>query len=579
MQVDFKAITRDFFSWYATLLRHFLFTVPWVLLCVVTAYGVARATTLLSFFVPLKIIFLAAAPEIPQFIPFINADNKAYWIAALAVLAFGLFLLTLWLDSEAERLSKQVGKRLMAHAEKLVVTGEMESSAGNFFYLAGRIVSNLIFFALSAVVLYVVSGMLVVFVVLSIVLVYMVTASLLSGDPLKQSRLRLFVVERLNVYLQSLSAVIFFAGFVALLLPFLGGEGGNVLLVILAIALLRQALASLATVVSDAVGLQRGRARVDGLFRREVQLHNPVQAAHQLIRHALRPEARMAFGLRALNEAGLEPDPENVRVQWVDSDVQNVKKLAVRIADENGAGRLFLLRLFFRPSHSQYQNESILFQHADRSAVNAPESFACFTEASFICVLTGYGAGVAPTLQQWRACKHDYLKRVWSHAVPESLVEAYASTHPLLHQRLTRSLVERIFMGVDTTDQEMLVHRLLDNLPALQDRLAALPMYVYNPILRPATTVLNEDEHILATDWWGWSVEPLGGGRNNRAEIEVLVEFLPELKKVRAGMPPELSANDVRIACQCQLLEDQLNGEGFNAALETAERIMRLIES
>lgn len=576
VRVDFGSVVKGFLAWYAGLMLHFARTAPRMLFNVVAAYGIARVTSLLSFFVPFKVILLAASPGVPSYFPFIAPEYKAHWIAGFALLAFGLYLLTLVLDADAERLSGKVGKQLMAHAEKLVVTGEMEASAGSNFMIAARVASNVIFFAVSLLVLVVASGSLVLAVLAAIAGLYLFTVAVLSGNPLSPSRLHLFVVDRLHTYLQSLVAVVFFAGFVALLWPFIEGDGDNLLLVILAITLLRQALSALTTMVVDAVGLHRNRVRIDGLFRRDTQLHRPKPVAGDVLLHALRPAGRLQLGMRALLSAGVEHDAASVRVAWFDADHPHVKKLVVRRSGSSETA--FLLRLFTRPARVLLESESILFAHVEPAALGAPPLLTRLKDPSFVCTLSEYGAGAIPSAEQWPHAKRSHLKAVWSYAVPQRLIDVYASTHPLLHQRLTVAQIERMRVAVDNEADDSMILRLVEALPALQDRLARLPVYVYNPNFWSPTSVLDLNGGLLVTDWWNWSVEPLGGGKNHRAELDVLIEYLPELKRLRSDVPADLTADDVRLACEAQFFEEQLSADRFKGALATAGSIIALLK-
>lgn len=85
------------------------------------------------------------------------------------------------------------------------------------------------------------------------------------------------------------------------------------------------------------------------------------------------------------------------------------------------------------------------------------------------------------------------------------------------------------------------------------------------------------DGRILLNNWWNWSIEPLGGGRGFRKDFPLLIELLPQLKQVRADIPKTFTEHDLRLAHDCQLLEDQLLAHKFKMALSTCERVLEII--
>ena len=82
----------------------------------------------------------------------------------------------------------------------------------------------------------------------------------------------------------------------------------------------------------------------------------------------------------------------------------------------------------------------------------------------------------------------------------------------------------------------------------------------------------------MLVNWWKWSLEPLGGCRQYRYDLNKLISFLPRLKQKRNDISDALTESDLRFAYQCQLVEDQTLNFQFAAALEICRTLISLID-
>lgn len=221
------------------------------------------------------------------------------------------------------------------------------------------------------------------------------------------------------------------------------------------------------------------------------------------------------------------------------------------------------------------ENEEFLFQCIPRSDLKAPEVFTRFSEGPFECQICDYGLGRLVPADQWRRCKQMLLQNAWACQPPAALIAAYSVSHSLLYQRLSDTLIDRLIVAVDSDQEAETLCQLRAALPDIRARLRVIPLYVYNPDLSHRTTAIACDDEVLAITWGRWSLEPLGGGPNDRGQEDQLVEMLPLLRTLRTDIPDTLAADDIRISGHCRDMEFQIGREQYKAALHLAEQILQ----
>lgn len=562
--------TRSFWAWLYAVMRAFLAIRPVSTLTVVAASGIARVTNLLAFFLPLKAILLAGSPGIPRYFPFIDPDQKVVWIVGLAAAALVSYALTLAFDFLARRLSEGASSEVIQGANELVVLDDQETVAQRYYAAFCQICANLLFVVLGAAALAVLSPWLLLVLSALVVGQYLSSAWALSGDDVNPGPMKLYLEERSGSYLQILSSANFLAGFVVLLVPFLAGAGGNILIAILAVIVLRQLLTSLTAIATDATRLVKDRHRIDALVFREARLEKPEQRTSRNLREVFSKTSRQGRGAELLSAAGVQG---RVDARWQDSSNPGIKTLLLVVdGGAEGHERCFQQQIFSKGSLHQLHNEEHLFRYVPRGRLHAPEVLIRFSEGPFECQICRYGAGRTIPEKEWRAWKLNILENAWAQQPPAALLSAYVASRPLLHQRLGDELVERLAVAVDTEEEAQTLDNLCSAMPHVRERLQALPLYVYNPDLAPANTVLAGDD-VLVMHWGRWSLEPLGAGRRDQSEQGRLIELLPRLRSLRSDLGT-LDADDIRFAGLCQRLEFQIQGELYKGALQTAGEIL-----
>ena len=571
----FSASWRYFFYWYFVNLRFFARNVPYVFVAAIVNCGMARVANLLAYLLPLKVVIFAADVTVPQFFWFVRPEEKTFWVGVLVAATLLVHLLAMVLDASVEYLSERGSARLLQIENKIIFTSELQNTASKHFQQHVKIFANAIFFLCSLIVLAFFSQAIVITICILLLLMYAHVDSLLDRNSLHKTRARKLLDEKLSSFIQFWFSVIFFVSFALVLLHFFSISDGNILLPILSIMVLRQALATLSLAILDAVHLLKELENVIGIFRHSEQLPKPVKNFYFF--EDFKPASRLSIASHALKEFGSSEGGQKCDSYWIDSEDVRVKTILVQ-SSTLPVTQKALLRFFSKKACGLQDNEMSLFRYVTREAVGAPALLGSFQYDSFFCDLLQFGESVNAQPSSWKSNKKQVLQSLWGFCPPQALIDAFASTHPLLHQRLSLPLVQLLEVAADTAKKRTLVDRFFAALPGLQIRLKHLPLFLYNPNLRPSSATHMLDGKIVITHWWNWSIEPLGGGRLYHQELPELIKMLPALRQNRSDIPEEFGERDLRLAHGCQILENDLRVHKINAALNTSERILDMIE-
>ncbi len=564
---------HQFWFWTARILRQFLRVRPGATVLVIGSTAAARITRILAFFLPLKVILLAGNPGVPRYFPFIPPDEKTAWIIGLTLGAFVAYGLTLLLQAVSERWSRDAGRDILQGANQISLHARQEDEATSAFADFSGVAAAVLFVGIAAVALYWLNPMLLGFLASAVLLIYLFSAWGVRGDAIPRPHLKAWIEDGTKAYLGIASSVTFFGAFLVILAPFVLGHGGNILIAILSILLTQQVLGNLSRIARTAASLQTSRSRIDPLIYPSVQFTTPDQKGIAvMLRAVFAKERRQAESVAALARATPLAGP--VSVAWQDSTLPGAKTLHLIEHDrENRPTRHFQQQIFPPRQIDQLENEAFLFQHVPRERLLAPPAFIAFEEADFRCQICAYGDGISVPAKEWNAVRDQLLPHIWSYRPSLALVRSYRASRPLLHQRLTEGLYQRLEIAIDTPEEDALLARWRKELPQLRLLLQKQPRVLHNPDLKPGNVARHGDDHLIMA-WGRWTLEPLGAAVFLAGVDAKGGELLESLRPLRPDLQKHHWEGDLQIAALCQKLEQQINREHYKAALQTITDVL-----
>ncbi|MDQ2070136.1 hypothetical protein [Natronospira bacteriovora] len=567
---------RAFLKWLGDVLGVFIKARPATTLTLIGAHGLARVCSILAFFIPLKVILLAGSPGVPRYFRFfVDPDLRMEWIIGLSIAAVVFYLMTHVLEVAVKRLSEKGSIDILQEANEIAVVSRHIDAARDYYSRFGGVASNLSFSLLFLALISVLIPGVAAAVVALLTLQFGFTAAVLRFlDSSRPRGLSGYIVNFSKNYLTILSAMVFFLGFAVILYPYLVGDGPNILLSLLSFLLLRQALTSLQSAVSDSISLHEERLTVNALVFRDQQLEKQEAKLSRSLRELFDKSQRQDRVSHELQR--IEPELHEPDVQWEDSSIPRVNTFRILVEDVPGEfpGQL-QMQVFPEKESHKLENEDFLFKHVPREALNSPPVLSRFEMPPFQAQICDYGNGEPLKQKDFRSANLKLREAIWSVSPPQALSEAFRTSKRLLHQRLNDDYVQRISVAVDTSEDEQIYKTLIADLDVIRTLLSKLPMQIFNPDLKPGAVVQRSDGGHYVMSWTKWSLEPVGvpvPRTAKRADIEGLIE---RMRGRRSDIPDWFTADHIHLANDSSIMEKMIGQGKYRAAMAAAARIIK----
>lgn len=540
---------------------------------------VARATRMLAFLLPLKVILLAGSERVPRYFHFLlSPEHRDAGVVVLSAAAILCYALTLVLEARTKQLSEVGSADLLAASGVMSLVANQRAEMQGFYARFTQVATGMLFAAVGLVVIAALDHRVALCLVGLCLCFYLLTAWALHGvTPLRRGRLPDLIIGRLGNYLGILSSVAFLCSFLAILYPFVTGTQGNILIAIICVALLRQVLSALTGSIKDAVSLAGQRQLIDTL----VFPHHRLQTREPKDQRTLRDlfgkgdrEAKIAEELAGLSQAG-----QRLRIEWRDAAIRGMAEFSITAEGGKAPVRHFRQRVFPPRLKRMIENEDLLFRHIDREAVWAPPVVHRFVHGEYECVVCEAGNGKTPSAAKWRALKADFVANLWGMELPPALVRIYSSSHRFLHERLTEEFVSRMDIAIDTEAEADGFRRFHDALPAIRDQIGKIPLRLVNSSFAREQTVARADGGLHVLEWGQWSIEPIGtalpSGLVDDRELGALLDKL----RRPAMLDASVTLAHLRLVRDCGLLERAILRGTMKAALRHAALVADDLEA
>lgn len=564
-------------KWHASVIRKFLRKRPAGTLMVIASLGVADITRLLAIFLPLKVILLAASPGVPRYFPFIDPDEKTGWIIGLTAGVFFAYALSLILESIAKRMSGHVGAEMLRDANELRISANDEKDISKNFAQFCESLAALVVLGAACVLLVWINPPLLGFILASVTALFIFTAWVLRGDELPFSKTKNWMIDHTRAYLSIINTLLFFGGFIVLLVPLLMGQGGNILLLFVALMLMRQMIGNLSDVANKAVRLTQNRHKIDALVFRNVALRDQRQATNQNHFSAWFCKTKR-HELAAVIIAQMRPKHQLISADWQDSSLHGIKTLALKLKAPDGTHQSVLQQIVSLSNRDQIINESYLLKQLPRHQLQLPELIHQFDAGDYQCRILDFPPGQSIGAKQWPEAQRSLLISTWGIQPSKALIKHYRQTHPLLAERLTDELCRELEMGVDTDAEAQVLKVFKETLPLLRSQISAQPLVIYNLDLI-AANVSSVEEKLTIMHWGRWRLEPLGTALSLAGQAAKAKDYLQALAAIRKDIAGCSWEGDLQLGALAWQWEQQIKRENYKAALSTASLILNGLQA
>lgn len=536
----------------------------------------AMITSVLAFLLPLKVILLAGSSGVPRYFRFfIEEADRNSWIMILAGGAVAAYFMTIALEAMSRKLAALGSLDVLAGANDLAVIRDHRVQAQTYYgrfagMMAGFILAFLFLSALPLL------DMTLFRVVLALIAIFFLVTALAyqkTGNDGRLSRLSRLLESKFKGYLGTLSSILFFAGFFVLLYPFLWGEGGNILLAIVAFLMLRRMLQALEKSITVAVSLWQNRMGINPLLFPNHQVRQLPSRMEKNLRLSFSQQRRKELAERALMQH--EQPLEVIDLHWRDPLFSRLNLFDISARTESGESRYFQMQVFPQVGDQGLENEQFLFDVIPRDELLAPRVFQCIEHDSYEVQICHAGSGKGVSNEQFKNSLPELRKIIWGVAPPKRLVKAYKRSHMLLAERCDEETMRRMELAMDTPADRKLHDALMERLADIQEILSAMPLAIQNPDIQQRNVYrTGRGNGVLIMSWARWSLEPVGAGISGPFQHDDMAEIFAALCKKRSDMTRNITLDHLHLAQRMWVLERTLSRMAFRVALGVVASVL-----
>lgn len=564
------SVTAEYLSWHRSLLRkvrqlafgHFSITV--------LLFIIAQFSVVLAFFLPVKVIFMAASGGISRYMrSFVTPDNKEMAMVLIAIASVCFYLLYLAADYFANKISQKAATKLLSKTEKLALFRDEDKIAKNFFlkfcrsmgsmvivvagFMLGMYFSTFLFTALFIVILVEYTG----------IGVYW---QLLQKTGSVEAQVQF--VENQPRLLRYLSNLNFFVGFALLLYVFTYDDTFGLLVGILSFILFRQIMQQLFSAVRDMLFLHKNKPKIDALFYTNIHYAPPISQKDNRFIEAISVEQRQTWIKKVLKNNNLVIESE---WEWIDIIGKNIALF--KAIGHNGKGETFFVKIYNNDKSLLYNQEKIIFSAFSSDTSVMPTLISSHHYHGCNILFFKDRNVNKPDKKDMKSAIRDAENAILALEPDTSLISRSLRAKPSLPERLTKEKISRLYVAANPGQETFDLNKLLEKYATLKKELSTIPLAVRNPDLKSANMMLGTDGKPMVMVWSKWSLDPIGAGlspKRNNAEIQEILDN----EKTRRTDIDDVTPNMLRLANFAERLESAVDRQKYQEGIELVPELL-----
>jgi len=550
-------------SWYLNLITKFTKLKPKCSVLIIIFSILSQVLGLLSFVVPLKMLFVIGVNEFTGFtLGTYSIDTKG----ELAVLFAITMTILLSISFMVEKFSKYTKKRcsddIWKTNKKFQIYPNQEMLATNLYgqYTVG--VSGIMFIGFILLVLSYLYPMVSVMLILYwiVATVFMV----LYYD--KSDSFKLAVENELPKVMNNAGLFGFLVIFIAVIIDFISPEPSNtIIFAFISLILIRHMTGSITAFTQSIKMLYTQKERLEAIFFKGYGDQVTIKNQESKFWHLFEKEQYKQWMPEIVKKI-LGANIRCKNYEWYELGIPNVIAfiITVEINDDLKLEEKYMLKVFNKNLHIKALKETTLYTECDLTALST-EFMGVTMIGVYDCHLFKYGEYIQVAQKDFLLKKFEMLSTIANYTLPNSLIEQYKTTHKFIYGRFSSAIFERMSISAHK-DEEKNLAWFKQELENIIKEIHTLPLRLVVPHITRNTLVVDSNENTKLLSFDNWSIEPIGYGfAPTPQEREILEELLSEKDYKKALIVQELKA-----------CEHNYNRHSFKLAIENIKNIKEI---
>lgn len=545
----------EFLSWVKLISKRILAISPYRFFLSIVLSLFAQLAMVVSFFLPLKVVFLLGSDEIPAYFDKIYLFSSINQLIAVLVFFSAVsYFLFLAGNRCAEYLSAEGARKVVASTSKLTLFQNQDELARRSYLRIGNVCAAILFLVFSL-------GLFSFF-YLSLFLIFILCSIATLGS------LQLLFLTRPSLltkyastpgpFVSQVYGIFFIVLFGLMVTDLLLWNDVGVYVALVCLLLVRQLLQRLTMASIDGVILSGSKDRVNQIFLRNAETSSePERLRVGSITSILSPEASRQFVKKVIGKIdhtdSLLIKNDELNVGFHQSSLVDVIGLRVTWGD-----RHFLMKLFASRHQLLANREQELLFNLSSNMTGFSFSGLELSDARKVHVFE-FSKPLDPgSKDDFNRLRDTFRLQCFGMSLAEQFVERYASSHKFIWSRLQNLRYVFEFPVFDGLFSTLTRDEFFSKLEAYLKR---LPIVLCPQDVTSDSLIALNGGGVTNMHWERWSLEPVGFGLT---EPELKSSHLDKLldRSEIVGVDERL----VRLSGWCYHLEQKINNQKFLSA-------------
>ena len=558
--------------WFISLNMKFFRVELFLTLTIVIFSLIGNIATIISFFLPLKIIILLGSEGIPRYFPSILLQvDRDLLIAWLCATTLFFFVISLLAKKVVDIIGNSVTSKLFAKNQKIILFKNQQDIAISAYKLCSSVIASSIFVFLVMLILFWLYPSLSI---LIMVYAFFIFASylILYQNSLK---FRTYIDLNLSVAMSFVSNLGFFVVFIYVVINYLFFSPPGFIIAIISIIASRQLFSQASGAVIGLNKLLQQRYQIDAMFFFGRTLARPIIQEDKTIWSLLMPEERKSWVNTLLRDFA-PGSKEIIDISLYYLGTPNIGALFIK----DNQGSMYLVKLYETNSNFLAEREEALMNIKPKG-LPAGDLLASTNVGQFKAMLYQLPKGSAVPIKKLITIRSEIKKCLLDVKPSKDLISRYVRSFPLISKRLNASIILKIAVATSTDEEVAQLNNFITRLPELEERLNELPLAFVNPRLNIYSLWMNElTQQPILLLWETWSLEPIGAdwhvSLNDDGEKKLSKELEAVFSEVIVNRPElqDVSIKNSSLTAMVYALEKNCLVGNFHNALILVKRIL-----
>ncbi|MFG0851050.1 hypothetical protein ACF8R4_11060 [Pseudomonas sp. FYR_2] len=548
--------------------------IPGLTLTIILLTLAAQISLLAASFLPLKAIILIGSPNIPSYFPdyLKEFDRKDLFLllCSTAALFYVLYLLS---EALIKKLTKLGSERLILNSRKLILFDGQNEVASKAYLRFTRSLAAIVFLSLTIAAL----GYIYLELTIATLAFWLGWAAL--------TKLKVEIKKKNNTQsnevnyelLNPLGSIGFFAAFSYLAYDLLSDTPPKLLPAIIGILLTRQIMQRATLLIQDLSSLKEQHLQISALLFKDHKLPSEARGKPEKFWSLFTADSAKLWVDVLLKEAS-GAQYLNHDIKWHQTGIHDIFAVEVRSKTSLGDEDTYLIKVFNTNRTTLAINEATLLMEPNLEAIPSARLIQATLLDGFHChIFSVQSLNKIPPVETGihQAASAKILMR---HVPPQSLVQKYSRSRPLLWDRLSDTVLNALGTALDGGEHAQEFRKFIKLKFELCETLRSIPLYISNSQIGKDQILISENGKLSISYWGNWSLEPIGASLQVKNLSAILPQLMADLQLYRKDIQ-QISEEHLMLAALCFNLDQLLTRQHYLSAAELLPDISALLMS